>query len=63
MRKMRLKGIHIALIIIGLQAVQCSSAPKKSGDVTVKESESQKEYNAMALNYFMEGSLLDVQEE
>ncbi|MCH8273132.1 MAG: tetratricopeptide repeat protein, partial [Candidatus Marinimicrobia bacterium] len=62
MKKYMLKMYSLSLIIISFWIIQCGTALKKSSKSENQESAVQREYNALAINHFMEGSLLDMQE-
>jgi len=62
MKKYMFKMYSLSLIIISFWFIQCGTALKKGSNSENQESAVQKEYNALAINHFMEGSLLDLQE-
>ena len=57
-----IKMYSLTLMIISFWLIQCTAALQKSPNSENQEKAIEREYNALAINHFMEGSLLDLQE-
>jgi len=62
---MRNNNTYVLLILagIGVFGIQCSNSTKRTSENSSAVVEKEKEYNPMAIDHFMEGSIPDLQEK